>query len=120
MELEHAVSALGALAHPHRLAVFRLLVRMGPNGLPAGQISEQIGISAAAASFHLKELDQAGLIFGTRDGRHIRYAAHIHGIRQLLAYLSQDCCQGQPELCGEGFTASSLCCRDGETNGNPG
>ena len=115
MDLDHAVSALGALAHPHRLAVFRLLVKMGPNGLPAGQISDQVGISATTASFHLKELDRAGLIFGTRDGRHIRYAAHIQGIRQLLAYLSEDCCQGQPQLCGEGFAAKTLCCPNGET-----
>lgn len=102
MDIDRAVAALGALAHPHRLTVFRLLVKAGAGGLPAGQISEQVGISATTASFHLKELDRAGLIFGTRDGRHIRYAVHIEGMRALLAFLTEDCCQGQPELCGAG------------------
>lgn len=113
MELENAVSALAALAHPHRLTVFRLLVKMGPDGLPAGEISQQVGIGATAASFHLKELYQAGLIFGTRDGRHIRYAVHVDGVRSLMAFLTEDCCQGQPEICGEAFGDRVLCCPEG-------
>ena len=116
MEIENAVSALAALAHPYRLTVFRLLVKMGPGGLPAGEISQQVGMSATAASFHLKELDRAGLIFGTRDGRHIRYAVHVEGMRRLMAFLTEDCCQGQPEICGQAFAAKTLCCPDGEAN----
>jgi ArsR family transcriptional regulator, arsenate/arsenite/antimonite-responsive transcriptional repressor len=116
MEIENAVSALAALAHPHRLTVFRLLVKMGTDGLPAGEISQQVGMSATAASFHLKELDRAGLICGSRDGRHIRYAVHVEGMRRLMAFLTEDCCQARPEICGDGFVATNLCCRDGDSN----
>lgn len=100
MEIENAVTALSALAHEQRLAVFRLLVREGPNGLPASEIAEAVGASPTSASFHLKELDRAGLIRGTRDGRFIRYAVHVEGMRRLLTYLTEDCCQGNPQLCG--------------------
>lgn len=110
METETAVTALGALAHCHRLEVFRLLVRMGPDGMAAGAISQRVGIGATAASFHLKELERAGLIRGTRDGRSIRYAVNVEGMRGLLAFLAEDCCQGQLELCGPGMAQSILCC----------
>jgi ArsR family transcriptional regulator, arsenate/arsenite/antimonite-responsive transcriptional repressor len=113
MELETAAAALAALAHPSRLAVFRLLVREGPGGCPAGEIAREIGMSATAASFHLKELDRAGLVHAVRKGRYIHYAAHIEGIRSLLAFLTEDCCEGRPELCGAGFSQKSLCCPDG-------
>ena len=95
-----AVNALAALAHQQRLAIFRLLVVEGPNGLPASEIAEAVGATPTGASFHLKELDRAGLIRGTRDGRFIRYAVHVEGMRQLLTYLTEDCCRGNPQLCG--------------------
>lgn len=94
------ILALSALAHQHRLRIFRLLVRLGPEGMPAGEIAERIGISPTSVSFHLKELDHAGLVTPTRDGRFIRYAVRVEGMRQLLTYLTEDCCRGQPELCG--------------------
>ncbi len=94
------VSALSALAHEHRLRIFRLLVRAGPSGVPAGEIAEHVGISPTGMSFHLKELDHAGLVTSTRDGRFVRYAVRVEGMRQLLTYLTEDCCRGQPELCG--------------------
>ena len=100
MDEPQAVISLAALAHEQRLHIYRLLVREGPNGLPAGEIAESVGASPTAASFHLKELDRAGLIHATRQGRYIRYAIHVEGMRQLLAFLTEDCCQGQPELCG--------------------
>lgn len=100
MDIENAVASLAALAHEHRLQIFRLLVRMGPNGLPAGEIAEQVGATPTGASFHLKELDRAGLIHATRQGRYIRYAVHVEGMRKLLDFLTEDCCQGQPEICG--------------------
>ncbi len=100
MDEPQAVISLAALAHPQRLRIFRLLVVEGTNGLPASEIAEAVGAGPTAASFHLKELDRAGLIRGTRDGRYIRYAIHVEGMRQLLTYLTEDCCQGQPELCG--------------------
>lgn len=100
MDENQAVKALAALAHQQRLAIFRLLVVEGPNGLPASEIAETVGATPTGASFHLKELDRAGLIRGTRDGRFIRYAVHVEGMRQLLTYLTEDCCQGNPQLCG--------------------
>lgn len=94
------VAALSALAHKHRLRIFRLLVREGPSGMPAGEIAERVGITATAMSFHLKELDHAALVTSTRHGRFVRYAVRVEGMRQLLTYLTEDCCRGQPELCG--------------------
>ncbi len=110
MEETQAVTSLAALAHPQRLRIFRLLVREGPNGLAAYEIAEAVEASPTAASFHLKELDRAGLIRATRDGRFVRYAVHVDGMRKLLTYLTEDCCQGQPELCGPSLKkVRSLC-----------
>jgi ArsR family transcriptional regulator, arsenate/arsenite/antimonite-responsive transcriptional repressor len=110
MQTKEAVTCLAALAHDQRLAIFRLLVREGPSGLAAGEIAEAVGATPTGASFHLKELDRAGLIRSTRVGRYIRYAVHFEGMRQLLTFLTEDCCQGQPELCGSTIKkARSLC-----------
>lgn len=114
MELFSAVTALAALAHEQRLGIFRLLVVAGPNGLPAGEIAEAVGASPTAASFHLKELDRAGLIRPTRDGRYVRYAVHVEGMRHLLEYLTEDCCQGQPELCGATIKKAKTICKSKE------
>ena len=105
------VASLAALAHEHRLRIFRLLVKQGASGMPAGEIADRVGIGATNTSFHLKELDRAGLLRGTRDGRYIRYAVDVEGMRKLLTYLTEDCCQGRPELCGEAFVAASKMCR---------
>jgi ArsR family transcriptional regulator len=103
MDILQAVTSLAALAHPQRLEIFRLLVREGPNGLAASELAEAVGASSTAASFHFRELDRAGLIHSRRDGRYVRYAVHVEGMRKLLTYLSEDCCQGHPELCGSGI-----------------
>ncbi len=108
MKMKEAVASLSALAQESRLEVFRLLVRTGPKGLPAGILAEQLGVPPATLSFHLKELVNAGLIDSRRDGRSIIYALRVEGIRGLMAFLAEDCCQGQPELC------SPLCRRDEE------
>lgn len=110
MDESQAVTSLAALAHPQRLRIFRLLVVEGPNGRPASEIAEAVEASPTAASFHLKELERAGLIRGTRFGRYIRYAVHVDGMRQLLTYLTEDCCQGQPELCGQTIKKASALC----------
>jgi len=107
----NVIAALAALAHTHRLAIFRLLVRQGPSGMPAGEIADHVGIGATTASFHLKELDRAGLIRATRQGRFVRYATHVEGMRKLIAFLTEDCCQGRPELCGEAFMLSRNVCK---------
>lgn len=111
MDETQAVTSLAALAHPQRLRAFRLLVVEGPNGLPASQIAEAVEASPTAASFHLKELERAGLIRGTRVGRYIRYAVHVDGMRKLLTYLTEDCCQGQPELCGPTIKKAPALCK---------
>ncbi len=99
MEPGNAIDALAALAQESRLAVFRLLVREGPDGLAAGAIAEQLGIPAPTLSFHLNQLSAAGLVISRRDGRSIIYAANYPGMRDLLSFLIEDCCQGRPELC---------------------
>lgn len=110
MNETYAVTALAALAHPQRLRIFRLLVLEGPSGLAASEIAEAVQASPTGASFHLKELDRAGLIRGMRDGRYVRYAVSVEGMRQLLDYLTEDCCQGRPDLCGKTIRrAKSLC-----------
>lgn len=104
-----AVRALSALANEHRLRIFRTLVATGPTGLRAGALGERLGVGATSLSFHLKELDRAGLLIATRQGRNIVYAVRIDGVRDLLTFLTEDCCQGRPELCGETFAAAQLC-----------
>jgi ArsR family transcriptional regulator len=108
MELERAVQALSALAHETRLAVFRLLVREGPAGLPAGEVAARLQVTPATLSFHLAQLERAGLLSSNRCSRQIVYRVDLGGARQILAYLSEDCCQGRPELCAgleDRFTA---------------
>ena len=112
---KRAVSLLTALAQEHRLKIFRLLVWRGPSGLPAGEIGSEVGISPTGASFHLKELERTGLLQSTREGRFIRYAVNIEVMRQLFGFLTEDCCQGNPEICGGIFSSSkSLCGSRGE------
>lgn len=116
MNEKHAVTALAALAHEQRLRIFRLLVKQGPSGMPAGEIADAVDASPTAASFHLKELDRAGLLHATRDGRYIRYAIHVDGMRQLLEFLTEDCCQGQPDICGTVFkNIKAVCTSKGES-----
>jgi len=102
METNTAIEALAALAQATRLGIFRLLLRQGPGGLPAGEIAAALAVPPATLSFHLKQLEQAGLLSSRRDSRLIYYAADIEGIRRLLAFLTEDCCQGRPEICGAG------------------
>jgi DNA-binding transcriptional ArsR family regulator len=99
METAAALQALGALAQETRLEVFRLLVRTGPSGLPAGTIAERVGVPPATLSFHLKELERAGLLNARRESRQIYYAPDVEGMRDLLAFLTEDCCGGHPEIC---------------------
>ncbi len=107
MNDKQAVTKLSALAHLHRLHIFRLLIEKGSSGIAAGEISETIDISTTSTSFHLKELERAGLITATRDGRYIRYSIIVEAIRDLLAFLTDDCCQGHPEICGVQVIPSS-------------
>ena len=96
MDSTSVVTALTALAHAHRLAVFRLLVQAGPAGLPAGAISTDIGLSPASMSFHLKDLVKAHLIDQRHEGRKIFYTARFETMNDLLCYLTDNCCGGNP------------------------
>lgn len=99
MPLPTAVEALAALANGHRLTVFRLLVRAGADGLPAGEIARVIGLLPNSLSTHLSILGHAGLIGSRREGRSIIYTANYDRMRALLGYLIDDCCAGRPEIC---------------------
>jgi ArsR family transcriptional regulator, arsenate/arsenite/antimonite-responsive transcriptional repressor len=95
-----AVSRLGALAHEVRLQAFRLLVKEGPSGMPSGEIADALQVPATAMSFHLSALERSGLLASRRLGRKILYAVQYEQVRALLAFLTEDCCGGRPELCG--------------------
>lgn len=92
MENSAAVRALSALAQESRLSVFRLLVRRGPAGLAAGELSEKLGIPPATMSFHLKELTNAGLIAPRRESRSIIYSADFSRMQELIDFLLANCC----------------------------
>lgn len=99
MDKNASLAALAALGQETRLDIFRLLVRAGPEGVPAGEIASRLGAMQNTTSSHLKIMSQAGLIRAARDGRIIRYTADMTGFRDLLAFLMEDCCNGAPELC---------------------
>lgn len=99
MQFPVAIEALSALAHGSRLAAFRLLVRAGAEGVPAGEIAREVGALPNTLSTHLAILEQAGLIGSRRDGRSIIYAANYDRMRDLLGFLLEDCCAGRPEIC---------------------
>ena len=96
METTTALSALAALAQESRLAIFRLLVKLGPAGMAASKIAEELGLPSSSLSFHLKELTHAGLIKPRQDGRFIIYAANFEKMNALIAFLSENCCGGNP------------------------
>jgi DNA-binding transcriptional ArsR family regulator len=98
MEEKTAVASLAALAQEMRLRVFRALVGAGPGGLTPGALAAMLGVAASTLSCHLKELTRAGLVTQERDGRNLIYRPSIAHMNELLAYLSDHCCQGQ--ACG--------------------
>jgi DNA-binding transcriptional ArsR family regulator len=102
MEKLAAILALAALAQDTRLDVFRLLVQAGPVGMPAGQIAETLNLPSATLSFHLNQLKHAGLVTFRRESRSLIYAADYVAMNDLLAYLTEHCCQGGTAECGPG------------------
>ena len=99
MENQSAVEALSALAHESRLAIFRLLVPEGPDGLAAGVIGKSLGIPANALSFHLTRLRHAGLVTVRRNGQQMIYAAAYDGMQNLMGFLTENCCQKDARGC---------------------
>ena len=95
MEETQIVDALGALAQGSRLAIYRLLVEAGPEGLAAGAIGEKLDLPGATLSFHLAHLSRAGLVKGRQDGRFIIYSADFQSMNRLVGYLTENCCGGK-------------------------
>jgi ArsR family transcriptional regulator, arsenate/arsenite/antimonite-responsive transcriptional repressor len=92
MKIHMAVDALGALAHEHRLSLYRLLVEQGPEGLPAGTIAERLKLAPSSLTFHLQHLQRAGLITQRRSSRQLIYTADFTIMNALVAYLTENCC----------------------------
>src|SRR5215510_4495356 len=103
MDEKRAIAALGALAQETRLALFRLLVTCGPEGLPAGVIAERVGVLPSSLSFHLAQLAHAGLIAQRRLSRQIIYSAEYSAMNELLAYLTENCCGQGVAACVPGL-----------------
>lgn len=96
MKTNTALAALTALSAATRLSVFRLLVKAGPDGLAAGRIAELAEVPASSLSFHLKELSIGGLVHARQDGRFLIYSANYDAINDLIGFLTENCCEGEP------------------------
>ena len=101
MKTGEVIDALGALAHEHRLAVYRLLVEQGPQGLPAGVIGERIGLVPSSLTFHLQALQRAGLVTQVRASRQLIYSADYTVMNALVGYLTDKCCSAGNAGCDE-------------------
>ena len=115
MELSSAVSGLSALAHQGRLRTFRLLVQAGVTGLPAGEIARRLDVLPNTLSASLNVLSHTGLVCARRQGRSIIYTADYDRMRDLLAFLVEDCCDGAPEICASlSGLVRMACCASNE------
>jgi len=103
MNTENVIEALGALAHEHRLRVYRLLVERGPEGLSAGTIADRLDLAPSSLTFHLQQLHRAGLIAQRRDSRQLIYSADFVAMNALVSYLTENCC-------GSGLVACAPAC----------
>jgi len=111
MDTQAAVVALAALAQGTRLSIFRLLVKAGPQGLPAGHIGEKLEVPGATLSFHLKELSHAELVTSRQEGRFIHYSVDFERMAALMTFLTENCCEGMPQACLSVVeTALNQCC----------
>jgi ArsR family transcriptional regulator, arsenate/arsenite/antimonite-responsive transcriptional repressor len=99
METATVIAALSALAHEHRLAIYRLLVERGPEGLPAGAIGERVGLVPSSLTFHLQNLQRAGLITQQRASRQLIYSADFDAMNGLVGYLTENCCNQSGSEC---------------------
>lgn len=110
MDVSDALAGLSALAHESRLAVFRLLVKAGPQGMAAGDIARKLDTAPNTMSAQLLILSHTGLIRARREGRSIIYAADFEQMGELLQFLTKDCCGGHPEICAPLAASMSDCC----------
>jgi DNA-binding transcriptional ArsR family regulator len=109
MDTSQAVDAFSALSHETRLTVFKLLLKEGEQGLSAGVIARQLKVQPSTLTSHLHILKRSGLLQSTRQQQKIVYSADIQGTRELLRFLTQECCQGQPEICSDLFGSVKVC-----------
>ncbi len=110
MEERQALAAFGALAQETRLRILRLLVVAGPEGLAAGVIADRAGVTASNVSFHVKELERAGLVAARRESRSIIYSVDMGALNGLVRFLMEDCCGGRPELCRPALAGIACAC----------
>jgi ArsR family transcriptional regulator len=108
MKTSLVIAALSALAHEHRLAIYRLLVERGPGGLSAGAIGERVGLLPSSLTFHLQNLQRAGLITQQRISRQLIYSADFDAMNGLIGYLTENCC-------GQGNSDCATACKPGAT-----
>lgn len=99
MKPAQVVKALAALAQPTRLAIYRLLVARGPEGMAAGQVAERLKVSPATLSFHFRTLNHAGLLDSRQEGRFVYYSANFTVMNGMVAYLTENCCGGDVAVC---------------------
>jgi DNA-binding transcriptional ArsR family regulator len=102
MKKQSAILILAALAQDSRLDAFRLLIEAGPQGMPAGHLAASLKLSPNALTFHLDRLRDAGLVTVRREGRSMIYTAQFETMNKLISYLTDQCCEGRPELCRPG------------------
>src|SRR3569623_458853 len=114
IEEAQALNAFGALSQGTRLQMVRALVGAGPEGLAAGAIGDAVGASSASASFHLANLERAGLVTSRRESRSVIYAANYDGLSGLVEFLMRDCCQGAPEVTTRAAEVVASCCASKE------
>ncbi|ODN71851.1 ArsR/SmtB family transcription factor [Methylobrevis pamukkalensis] len=110
MDETEALGAFAALSQETRLRILRLLVTSGPDGLAAGAVAEAMGVSSSNLSFHLAQLERAGLVTSRRESRSILYSAAYPVLADLIRFLMRDCCQGHPEVCVPALEAAPACC----------
>jgi DNA-binding transcriptional ArsR family regulator len=110
MDTSEAVLGLSALAQESRLKVFRLLVRAGRDGMAAGDIARALAVPHNTMSSHLAILSRARLVQARKDGRSVIYAVDLEGTRELLSFLMEDCCQGEPAVCGPVIDSTLAAC----------
>lgn len=106
MDQSQALDGFAALSQETRLQIVRLLVKAGEDGVASGAIADEVGVSASNVSFHLKELEHAGLIVQRRESRSIIYAVDYGALRGLIDFLMKDCCGGRPEICAPALARS--------------
>lgn len=113
MDISNAVAALGALAQESRLKVFRLLIRAGTKGIAAGEIARALKVPANTMSSHLAVLARARLVVSRKSGRSVVYAVDLEGTRELLSFLVEDCCRGEPSVCAPVIESTlAACCAE--------